>query len=526
MVIELSVKKDSVVPANTVAMPVELTSSAGPLATTITNELSVNDSSANTSLSNIDNKLPSLDANNFIPTSLHGLVDAGNTSSNPLGSGATFTGSWIDCTNFNCIALGVFSDVSSATDGVKYQFSADGVNVHHEHTYTYTGGSYGVGYSVPVEFKYYRAIYINSTVAQASFEIISTLKQSSLFPSSYKLTEPISGQTQSLFTRGVIVGETTAGGGGYVNVKVNPSGALTVDATLSFGTENIGNVKITDGTDTADIIGATSLISQSSPEKGLVAISTIQGIDSLTGTQFRQVRVTPQGGLLIGSTGTVNQATPLIALLMGASDGTNLKSLSVDSSGNLKTAIQGEDRDSGAAGVGTLRTVLATRHEASTTPLALRESDGTNWLSSIALAATQLTSGALSAIKMSASVIMGWDGTTHRELSVDNTGKLSVNASVAQNYINGTLKSNQITVGTSEVRATTDGLAPSSTRQKLMIKPSGSNTGAIFIIASGGSTSTGMEVIGPDRLEFLFDITDYYLISDTPGQKIEIIEVE
>jgi hypothetical protein len=33
--------------------------------------------------------------------------------------------------------------------------------------------------------------------------------------------------------RSVITGKTTAGGGGYVNVKVNPSGALTTDATIT-----------------------------------------------------------------------------------------------------------------------------------------------------------------------------------------------------------------------------------------------------------------------------------------------------
>ena len=59
-----------------------------------------------------------------------------------------------------------------------------------------------------------------------------------------------------------------------------------------------------------------------------------------------------------------------------------------------------------------------------------------------------------------------------------------------------------------------------------LVKPSKNNTGAIYLIASGGSTSTGMEIIGPDRLEFEFDPTDYYLISDTAGQAVEIVEVE
>jgi hypothetical protein len=39
------------------------------------------------------------------------------------------------------------------------------------------------------------------------------------------------------------------------------------------------------------------------------------------------------------------------------------------------------------------------------------------------------------------------------------------------------------------------------------------------------TTLDGLEIIGPDRLEFLYDLTDYYLISDTAGQVVEILEV-
>lgn len=103
---------------------------------------------------------------------------------------------------------------------------------------------------------------------------------------------------------------------------------------------------------------------------------------------------------------------------------------------------------------------------------------------------------------------------------------VSGNVTANKNYITGTLKVNQITVGLTEVRATTDGFAPSATRQKLRIKPSKNNTGAMFIIATGGSITTGMEIIGPDFAEFEYDPTDYYLISDTAAQTVEILEVE
>jgi hypothetical protein len=89
----------------------------------------------------------------------------------------------------------------------------------------------------------------------------------------------------------------------------------------------------------------------------------------------------------------------------------------------------------------------------------------------------------------------------------------------------GTITSTLKTVGTSAVRATVSGSAPSATRKRLLIKPSKNNSGAIYLGSSGVTTGTGLEIIGPDRLEFLLDSSDYYLISDTATQLVEILEV-
>ena len=47
------------------------------------------------------------------------------------------------------------------------------------------------------------------------------------------ITATLTDNTLAALNRSVITGVTTGGGGGYVNVKVNPSGALTVDSTVS-----------------------------------------------------------------------------------------------------------------------------------------------------------------------------------------------------------------------------------------------------------------------------------------------------
>jgi hypothetical protein len=91
--------------------------------------------------------------------------------------------------------------------------------------------------------------------------------------------------------------------------------------------------------------------------------------------------------------------------------------------------------------------------------------------------------------------------------------------------IAGTVTNAQATVGTSAVRATVSGSAPNAARKRLSIKPSKNNTGSIYYGSSSVTTANGLEIIGPDRLDFTFDASDYYLISDTAAQVVEIVEV-
>lgn len=110
-------------------------------------------------------------------------------------------------------------------------------------------------------------------------------------------------------------------------------------------------------------------------------------------------------------------------------------------------------------------------------------------------------------------------------LSVVVAPDSSVN--VDQKSFNGGVLSAQVTVGITAVRAAVNGAsAPSSTRKKLLIKPSKNNTGSIYLGGSTVTTANGLEIIGPDRLEFPFDASDYFLISDTAAQVVEIVEVD
>jgi hypothetical protein len=199
-----------------------------------------------TTLSTLNGKIPTIGQKNMAgsisvtiasdqpntPLTIEGTLDSGNSSTTLLDANEVFTGTWIDIKNFNAISVGVFSDVPSATNGLRAEYSYDGASVHHVHVFTYAGTN-GTGYNFTSEFRYFRLKYTNGGTDQASFNLISILKPTALFPSSYRISTTLTDETQSIITKSLISGKTTGGGGGYVDVKVNPSGALVTQATIT-----------------------------------------------------------------------------------------------------------------------------------------------------------------------------------------------------------------------------------------------------------------------------------------------------
>jgi hypothetical protein len=162
---------------------------------------------------------------------LEGLADAGNSSDTPLLAGASFTGAAIDIKDYAAINVAVFSDVNAATNGLRMEFSPDGVNWDHTHTFNVIG-NIGVSYAQAAELRYFRIVYVNGGTDQTVFRLTTILKLTTVSPSRYTVEQPLIGNQMADVVKSVIFGKTTAGGGAYVDVKVNPSGALTVEADI------------------------------------------------------------------------------------------------------------------------------------------------------------------------------------------------------------------------------------------------------------------------------------------------------
>lgn len=163
---------------------------------------------------------------------LAGVVDSNNSSTTPLGAGATFTGAAVDITNYAQVMGWAYANVASAASGMCVQFSNDGTNWDTYSCRTHPGGVVAVE-GIPATGRYFRFVYTNGGVAQSAFRIQAVLKPVAMNGSVLDVDSvPVAGQ-HSMLSSSVISGKTTGGGGGYVNVKVTPSGALTSEVTQS-----------------------------------------------------------------------------------------------------------------------------------------------------------------------------------------------------------------------------------------------------------------------------------------------------
>lgn len=182
-------------------------------------------------------------ASNVTVDYIKGYVNAGNSSTTPLAANGVFTGTAIDVTDFAVINVNVYADVASATNGVTVQFSPDGTNWDHSHSTTYTSPT-GVGYIFNVEYKYARVVYTNSGSAQTAFRLQTILKPTRVQSSLLRLNQNPTDYYFAELTKSVIQGKTTGGGGNFVDVKVTPSGSLTValgDITGVVGQNTMAN---------------------------------------------------------------------------------------------------------------------------------------------------------------------------------------------------------------------------------------------------------------------------------------------
>lgn len=179
-------------------------------------------------------------------------VSDSNSTESTLLAGETFTGDWIDVIDFADVALTVRTSHDSVTDGLIVEHSTNGTDIDAIDRFTIRADD-GSQYSFGVSSKYMRVSYTNGSSDQTFFRLQTLLKRVRGKSSSHRVDEDITLQHDAELVRAVIMGETTAGGGGTVNVKVNPSGTLQCNVeqenatslqTLNHGTSDGGTTTV------------------------------------------------------------------------------------------------------------------------------------------------------------------------------------------------------------------------------------------------------------------------------------------
>jgi hypothetical protein len=170
-----------------------------------------------------------------------GVVDLTNSSTTPLGGSATFTGTGIDVSGYASVGVCVFANQAGT---LNMEFSTDNTNWDASIPYTVLASDF-VRVTTGAQAKFFRVRYVNGGAAQATFRLQTILKPVASYPSTVPVDTVIGQGDDAIITKSIITGKTTAGGGAYVDVKVNPSGTMVVDASGSTGVAVTGTVSAT-----------------------------------------------------------------------------------------------------------------------------------------------------------------------------------------------------------------------------------------------------------------------------------------
>jgi hypothetical protein len=133
------------------------------------------------------------------------------------------------------------------------------------------------------------------------------------------VTATITDNTLAALSRSVITGVTTGGGGGYVNVKVNPSGALTAEVEGTVSVDNFPATQAVTGPLTDSELRASAVTTSvdnfseisglSIPAHDYIALGYTGG--NLTSVEYRTGGAT---GTIVGTLTLAYSGTDLISV--------------------------------------------------------------------------------------------------------------------------------------------------------------------------------------------------------------------
>lgn len=142
-----------------------------------------------------------------------------------LGIGATFTSPVIDTLDYAGINISLESNVASATSGLKFRFSNNGVNWSTTDEYTYNPSSLKT-FALNMVGRYLQVTYTNGAVAQTTFRLWVLLKKSAGIASSHRVGDTIVADDDAQQVQAVL--KARRPDGSYRNIDSTQNGNLFV----------------------------------------------------------------------------------------------------------------------------------------------------------------------------------------------------------------------------------------------------------------------------------------------------------
>ena len=158
-------------------------------------------------------------------------ISQGNSSTTLLGAGETFTGKGLELLDGSGqITVSFYADVDSATNGVKFQYSHDGITWK---TATENGFSYTAPrlarYQYGINARYFRVQYTNGATPQTEFSLQTILLANASRTSIHRLGDNVSAERSVELVKAGITGENP--NGIFTNVRTQGSSATNSSTT-------------------------------------------------------------------------------------------------------------------------------------------------------------------------------------------------------------------------------------------------------------------------------------------------------
>lgn len=157
------------------------------------------------------------------------IVTDDASSTTALNDGQSYTGDWIDFLPWNAAIITVVTDADTT---LYIEYSQDGTNVASNLTRQETVTATKSGAFVAGRRANYFRVRLTANANQSSLNLQTILSARPVQMDAQPITDELKDSFIAETVRSVITGKTTAGGGGYVNVKVTPSGALATESTI------------------------------------------------------------------------------------------------------------------------------------------------------------------------------------------------------------------------------------------------------------------------------------------------------